>query len=202
MSLTKLIAVFLPVPPHGPKGQNPRDSRKLQSATARQALEESVKRSRIAALEPLRFDALGAPIAQNGFTWSLTHKPAWAGAVVSHSPVGLDVESIIPRQNDRTYDYVGNTEEWAMVGAQNLEGFFRLWTAKEAVLKARGTGLRELKDCRLVQYSPRHGDLSHLTLSCLGQDWRVEQYFFHDHLASITTLGLQVEWVVGKSSSP
>ncbi|NJL59098.1 MAG: hypothetical protein HC887_05035, partial [Desulfobacteraceae bacterium] len=37
---------------------------------------------------------LGAPLPINGCYWSLTHKPDYVGAVLSPTPIGIDIEKI------------------------------------------------------------------------------------------------------------
>jgi len=55
--------------------------------------------------------------------------------------------------------------------------FFRFWTAKEAVLKALGIGLRGLADCKIF----RIVNETSLILSCHQTYWRVEHAFCDNH---------------------
>ena len=147
-----------------------------------------------------RCSSRGAPRPANGVIWSLTHKPLWVGAVcapegLSPLGIGVDVEPVKERDNPRIFDYVAGEREWGLAGERSPESFFRLWTAKEAVLKALGTGLRELEDCRLVDYGPRSGKESALTLRCRDIDWEVTQLYFEGHIASLTAFGAEVLWV-------
>jgi len=174
-----------------------------QSLLARAALKESLQLTGLELSDELAFDKLGAPVPQNGVLWSLTHKPEWVGAVCSPQSlsdlgIGIDIEKIIERKNSRTFDYVADDAEWILAGERTLENFFRLWTAKEAVLKALGTGLRELQDCRLVDFKPRKGDQSHLTLYARQRNWEVLQYYFEGHLVSLTPLGANVDFIFSK----
>jgi 4'-phosphopantetheinyl transferase len=64
---------------------------------------------------------------------------------VAKSEIGIDVEYIKPG-----FDYDGiirsnfNGQEIAYIKAENnLARFFKLWTRKEAILKATGTGITE-----------------------------------------------------------
>ncbi len=60
--------------------------------------------------------------------------------------------------------------------------FFRMWTAKEAVLKANGVGLKGLDDCRLIELR----GTSRLVLVFGGTAFEVEQIVFGDHIAAVT----------------
>ena len=202
MATTGLFPVLKQVPPseRGPEGRTPP---KTQSAWARAALTESLRLSGLKMPEPWEFGAQGAPRPANHVIWSLTHKPAWVGAVcapegLSPQGIGIDVEQVKERRNPRIFDYVADETEWVMAGEKSPESFFRLWTAKEAALKALGTGLRELGDCRLASYGARSGDGSTLTLHCRGMDWEVLQLYFEGHIASLTSFGAKVEWVLSR----
>jgi len=124
----------------------------------------------------------GAPLPNEGWYWSISHKRRWAGAVISRIPVGLDIEAVVPRKTP-LYDEVGDQHEWVLVGGRNWPGFYRVWTAKEATLKANGVGIGKLADCRLV----RTIDSDHSITTFRGHEWYVEHLAFDDHLAAVAT---------------
>ena len=64
--------------------------------------------------------------------WSLSHKSRYVAAVVGPTPVGIDLEEIVPR-SEGLHDHVAREEEWALAD-RSWETFFRYWTAKEAVM--------------------------------------------------------------------
>jgi 4'-phosphopantetheinyl transferase len=74
---------------------------------------------------------------------SHTHHLVVVAAAVA-GPVGVDLEEVYPRQVQELADRWFALEELAWMSSQpnQLDGFLRLWTAKEAVGKALGRGLR------------------------------------------------------------
>ena len=152
--------------------------------------------SRCAALseapsEGWRKDAADRPLPNNGFHWSVSHKPHWAGAVVADRLVGIDIEHTVPRR-EALLDELATDSEWELVGDRSWHSFFRLWTAKESVLKANGRGIGGFPSCRLVTVS----DLHYMTLHYEGDVWRVEHYYLSDHVAAVACNDVDVVWHV------
>lgn len=106
---------------------------------------------RAARIDEIAFehDADGAPLAANGWHWSVTHARDCGAAVLARAPVGIDVERIGERDPALVH-YVLNDAEIQALGGSDAQRFFRAWTAKEAVLKMRRVGLAELSLCRVV----------------------------------------------------
>jgi len=95
------------------------------------------------------------------FVYSAHHKPAIAGSNIqfnlSHSEdlaviaisagqmVGIDIEKIIDRDIEgiaqRFFSPKENTELERLSPEDRMEGFYRLWSRKEALIKAIGKGL-------------------------------------------------------------
>ncbi len=79
--------------------------------------------------------------------FNVSHCREAAACVVSHRPVGIDVESI-RSFNESLVRYTMNDDEVARImqsERQDVE-FIKLWTMKEAVLKCSGEGIsRDLK---------------------------------------------------------
>lgn len=85
----------------------------------------------------------GKPYLTDGPFFSISHcKTAVAVAVDSEREIGIDIESI-RHAEVALIRHTMNEEEQALIhNAQEPDRMFtRLWTQKEAVLKARGTGL-------------------------------------------------------------
>lgn len=85
----------------------------------------------------------GKPYLTNSPFFSISHcKTAVAVAVDSEREIGIDIESI-RHADEALIRYTMNEEEQALIHkAQEPDRMFtRLWTQKEAVIKARGTGL-------------------------------------------------------------
>ncbi|MGW8187587.1 MAG: 4'-phosphopantetheinyl transferase family protein, partial [Desulfobacterales bacterium] len=134
-----LRAVILSVPETA-RTLPPRERVAFLSRHARKALQISAAESHLTIGAALK-DRDGRPQPVRGVYWSLTHKPAYVGAIVARSLIGIDIETIVQRKTEALFDKVADSNEWALIGSRSWEGFHRYWTAKEAALKADGTGL-------------------------------------------------------------
>jgi 4'-phosphopantetheinyl transferase len=134
-------------------------------------------------------DAEGRPLPNLGFHWSVSHKREWVAAVVADEPVGIDVEHILPRRAE-ILDELAAGEEWEILDDRSWHSFFRLWTAKEAVLKANGLGIGRFRACRLASAS----DLRHMMLVHEGVEWPVEHCYLPDHVAAIACHCDAITW--------
>lgn len=83
---------------------------------------------------------VGAP-----FHFNLSHTDGWALLAVAQEPVGVDLESIRPRDLLTLAQRFFHPDEAAALQQARLDDqqplFYRIWTAKEAYLKGIGTGL-------------------------------------------------------------
>lgn len=132
-----------------------------------------------------------APLPNAGFYWSVSHKRRWATAVIAQHPVGIDIEHVAPRPR-KLHDALAESKEWAMIGDRSWPAFFRLWTAKEAVLKATGVGIAGLLRCRLIEV----GDERHMRLEYEGKPWPIEHFYHADHVVAVTCDSARVNWRV------
>lgn len=78
-----------------------------------------------------------------GQEFNASHSGKYAMIAISSAPVGIDIEEI-----DQTFDFEGvvkrcftKDEQKALECHEDKQNFFRLWTRKEATLKASGEGL-------------------------------------------------------------
>jgi len=183
-----LYPVILSVPATA-KGLKPKERVKFLSRHARRALEMSAEKSHIR-LGELAQDERNAPLPFNGTFWSITHKTGYVGGVVAPSPIGIDLEKIYSRTKS-LFPRTATEAEWALADKSSAT-FFRYWTAKEAVLKAAGTGLKDLSICRVIRIRDDH----HLDIEYEDKQWRVEHTFFEDHIASIVKNDFRIDWTV------
>lgn len=89
----------------------------------------------------------GKPYLENTtLTFNLSHSHDFAIYVFSsHMKLGLDIEKIQPRYNTMIVKRFFSSEEYAhfstLPPAQQLTDFYRIWTGKEALVKAQGEKL-------------------------------------------------------------
>lgn len=183
-----LQPVLIPIPDDSPLC--PPKRRQRQREYARMALRESAKLSG-APLEGYRQDDHDVPLPNAGFHWSISHKRRWAAAVVSDRPVGIDIECITPRR-EGLFDFVGAEDEWRRLGGRTWENFYRLFTAKEATLKANGRGIGYLPECHLVDALSD----GRTTLEHAGRRWPIEYSACPGHLAAVCSNDRPVHWRV------
>lgn len=157
---------------------------------ARKALHVSAKKSG-RTLGNLSKDPDGVPLPIGGTYWSITHKSEYVGAVVAPERVGIDIEKIRPC-SPALFKKTANDSEWILGSEDTQRLFFRFWTAKEAVLKASGTGIADLLKCRIIQIT----DKDHLHVDYLNQQWTVEHFFFDGHIASVVQNAFQIQWTL------
>ena len=169
----------------------PRDRVKFLSRHARQALRLSAQKSNMT-LGELKQDETGAPLPSNDVYWSITHKTQYVGGVVAPAPIGIDIERIRDC-SPGLFAKTAGEPEWALANMENssLITFFRYWTAKEALVKTSGTGLKDLRKCQVTRII----DDRHLELHYSERQWLIEHFFFDQHIASITQDSYQIEWV-------
>jgi len=185
-----IYPVVLPVPP-AVRELPARERARALSRRAREALAISAERLGLE-LGPLDKDARGAPLPFAGWYWSVTHKPCYVGGVIAPEPVGLDLEQV-RACSPGLYRRTAAPDEWALAAeADRRLTFFRFWTAKEAVLKTGGEGIKDLARCRIA----RIVGPSRLEVDYAGRGWVVDQVGFDGHVAAVATSGLPVSWVM------
>ena len=141
---------------------------------------------------PWEQDANRVPQPVDGHYWSISHKPLMAGAVIADGPVGIDIEHVKPRGREDLWDRVAHADEWNVAGERSWEMFFRLWTAKEATLKANSRGIGGFEECRIVAVP----DNAHIECEYRGTPWQVEQFYHAEHIAAVTAGEHEVRWQV------
>ncbi|KAI0988160.1 hypothetical protein GJ496_000128 [Pomphorhynchus laevis] len=88
-----------------------------------------------------------------------SHDDNWCVGVAAFNPVGIDVTHIKPQNNlHLLVKKACDNDEWEsnygklQDDESLLTVFYRLWSHKEAILKAVGTGIRSMSDLRNVQF--------------------------------------------------
>ncbi len=160
------------------------------SQYARRALDLSAQKSRIEVRSFVK-DKDGIPQPFDGNYWSLTHKPEYVGAVVSPQKVGIDIEKF-RTVSKGLFRKTADESEWRLTDADSTTLFFRYWTSKEAILKAAGTGVKDLLKCRIIKIVSD----TKLIAAYMDQDWMIDQLFFDGHIASVVGNSCRVCWSV------
>jgi 4'-phosphopantetheinyl transferase len=186
-----LFPVILPVPPEVHEFE-PRQRVVFLSRHARQALKISAQKCGVRIGDPVKDDN-GVPQPFDGNHWSISHKTRYVCGVAAPAPIGIDIERVRDF-SEGLFKKTAVESEWALanMATGSVKAFFRFWTAKEAVLKATGIGIRDLLKCRVHQILDDH----HLQIKYDDRDWLIEHFFFEDHVASIVKSSFQIEWVV------
>ena len=157
---------------------------------ARRALEISARKSSVH-LSDLLKDENGAPLPFDGNYWSLTHKPSYVGGVIASTRIGIDIEKIRPCSKG-LFKKTAHDREWALSDTDPFELFYRYWTSKESVLKASGTGIRDLSKCRISRII----DDYNLIVDYDDKKWFIEHFLFDNHIASVVKNNCDVEWTL------
>jgi len=165
------------------------------SRHARRALEISAQKNRIQ-LGDLKKDENGVPLPFNGNYWSVTHKTGYVAGVIARERIGIDLEKFRP-VNEALFRKTAHDNEWAVSDTDKTVLFFRYWTSKESVLKASGTGIRDLLQCRIERII----DDNVLVINYKEQHWYIEHFYFNGHIASVVKNNVDVEWTVFTDTS-
>lgn len=124
-----------------------RESDRRQCVAAWLLLREALRRE-FGITEPplLRYDDRGKPRLAHypAIHFNLSHCSAAAACAVSDAPVGIDIETIQPIDDDLLAHTMSAAEREAIAAAPSAAvEFTRLWTMKESLLKLTGEGLRD-----------------------------------------------------------
>lgn len=92
--------------------------------------------------QKMEYNEHGKPFLPDGPFFSISHCKAGIAVAVDEQPIGIDIESI-RHADEELIERTMNEEEQRMIrsAAQPDRMFTRLWTQKEAVVKAEGSGI-------------------------------------------------------------
>ena len=94
-------------------------------------------------LDDLQYSALKRPFVTGTVDFNISHSGAYTMcAITEEERVGIDIEEIKPIPVTDFKDQFSEKEIQAMLDSSDVhKSFYKLWTQKEAFLKAIGTGL-------------------------------------------------------------
>jgi len=95
-------------------------------------------------------------------TFNLSHSEGLGALAVSSAELGVDIELISRFHEGVARDRFSSMENAALEGLpedQRNAAFYRFWTAKEAVLKALGTGFSLASDSFTIDFTDRETPL-------------------------------------------
>ena len=89
-------------------------------------------------------DSYGKPYLDgNPFYFNVSHTQDYAFIGISQAPIGVDIEKILEERVLSNTPLMSESEHQAIKDAPDkADAFFSFWCAKEALLKARGTGFQ------------------------------------------------------------
>jgi len=93
-----------------------------------------------------KYNEYGKPYIEGGPYFSISHCKEGIAVAIDDQPIGIDIEAIRPVKED-LIERVMNEEE--RVGMDDRK-FTRLWTRKEAVVKAQGVGIRSFEQVQKI----------------------------------------------------
>ena len=98
-------------------------------------------------LSTFNYEKNGKPYVENGPYFSISHCKTGIAVAIDDQPIGIDIEAIRHADQD-LIERVMNEKE--RVGMDDRK-FTRLWTQKEAVVKAQGTGIQSFEQLQAIR---------------------------------------------------
>ena len=97
----------------------------------------------------------GKPYIENGPYFSISHCKEGIAVAIDDKPIGIDIEAI-RHANEELIERTMNEEEKSKVERQKSKEerdreFTRLWTQKEAIVKAVGTGIMSFEQLQGIR---------------------------------------------------
>ncbi|MBQ3552603.1 MAG: 4'-phosphopantetheinyl transferase superfamily protein [Clostridia bacterium] len=90
--------------------------------------------------EHLYFGKHGKPELKNGPFFNLSHSGDYVALCVSSAKIGVDIEKIGKTPKKVATRYFTEAENAWLLGRGEAAAFYKIWTAKESVMKATGLG--------------------------------------------------------------
>lgn len=123
---------------------------------------DDVEMSRYQDLE-WKYNEHGKPYLEGGPYFSISHCKAGIAVAIGDQPIGIDIETI-RHANEDLVERTMNEKERLGIRELGMREFTRLWTQKEAIVKAEGTGIYSFEQLQTIL------DNEHWTLDTFEKD--------------------------------
>lgn len=123
---------------------------------------DDVEMSRYQDLE-WKYNEHGKPYLEGGPYFSISHCKAGIAVAIDDAPIGIDIETI-RHANEDLVERTMNEKERLGIRELGMREFTRLWTQKEAIVKAEGTGIYSFEQLQTIL------DNEHWTLDTFEKD--------------------------------
>ena len=109
--------------------------------------------------------------------------------------IGIDIEfkKSVEDISDTLYKRIINSDEHLLFKDDDkAASFFRAFTAKEAVLKNSGDGIKGVSKTKIKTVI----DEKNLIVEYLNRKYLVESFYFDRYLAAVTKNGFRIQWIL------
>ena len=106
-----------------------------------------------------KYNEHGKPYLEGGPYFSISHCKAGIAVAIDDAPIGIDIETI-RHANEDLVERTMNEKERLGIRELGMREFTRLWTQKEAIVKAEGTGIYSFEQLQHVLSTSRHLEIS------------------------------------------
>lgn len=106
-----------------------------------------------------RYNEHGKPYWENGPYFSISHCKQGIAVAIDDQPIGIDIEGIRHADEDLIARTM-NEEERLRIKELGIREFTRLWTRKEAVVKAQGVGIQSFEQLQHIMSKSRDLEIS------------------------------------------
>lgn len=128
-------------------------------------LVEGMRELGIRELGNWKYNEHGKPYIEGAPYFSISHCKAGIAVAVSDEPVGIDIEGIRHAEDDLIKRVCSAREQQTIAESADPDrAFTRLWTQKEAVVKAQGVGILSFEQIQTIL------DIGHWTLDTFEKE--------------------------------
>jgi len=93
-----------------------------------------------------KYNEYGKPYVENGPYFSISHCKEGIAVAIDEQPIGIDIEGIRHADEELMERVMSPSERVGM----DERKFTRLWTQKEAIVKAEGVGIQSFEQLQTI----------------------------------------------------